>query len=147
MIGQDYVSRVCQGVADLVEEVNPAFAATMGGIPGGTAGSPADPSMAHAVELAVADAQAITLARLGERPNLKIVTGGYSAGAGGEGRGRLAHRLDLAASDQRDAGARAALGSCPNDLLAPVDYRCATRHYAVSPLVMGSPRPESGQGH
>ena len=56
------------GVADLVEEVNPAFAATMGGIPGGTAGSPADPSMAHAVELAVADAQAITLAHLVSGP-------------------------------------------------------------------------------
>ncbi|GFG83329.1 peptidoglycan-binding domain-containing protein [Mycolicibacter algericus] len=39
IIGEDYVSRVCQGAADLVEEINPDWSATMGGIPVGTAPS------------------------------------------------------------------------------------------------------------
>ena len=81
IIGADYVSRVCQGVADLVEEVNPAFAATMGGIPVGTAGAGSDPSMAHAVQLAFTDAQRIFLERFRANPRIRVVVGGYSAGA------------------------------------------------------------------
>lgn len=45
IIGQDLVSLVCQGVADLVDEVNPPWAATMGGIPVGVAGGIGDPSV------------------------------------------------------------------------------------------------------
>ncbi|MCP3811060.1 hypothetical protein NLX62_01695 [Mycobacteriaceae bacterium Msp059] len=81
VIGLDYVSRVMQACADLVEEVHPAFAATMGGIPVGTAGNINDPSMQHAVELAVADAQRIFLDRLRANSHIKVVVGGYSAGA------------------------------------------------------------------
>ncbi|AYB69374.1 lysin B [Mycobacterium phage Gancho] len=81
IIGQDYVSRVLQGCADLVEEVHPAFAATMGGIPVGTAGGINDPSMAHAVALAFADAQRIFLERFRANPRIRVVIGGYSAGA------------------------------------------------------------------
>lgn len=77
IIGEDYVSRVCQGASEYVEEINPAFPATMGGLPVGAAGSPGDPSMAKAVDIAVDDAKHI----IAQRPDQKIVIGGYSAGA------------------------------------------------------------------
>ncbi|MDV6975326.1 hypothetical protein [Mycobacterium intracellulare] len=81
VIGLDYVSRVLQAVSDLVEEVNPNWPATMGGIPVGTAGSTSDPSMQHAVTIAFEDAKRIFLARRAANPNIKVVVGGYSAGA------------------------------------------------------------------
>ncbi|WP_431231460.1 hypothetical protein ACQ856_18030 [Mycolicibacterium psychrotolerans] len=77
----DPVYKIFRACADLVELVVPAFAATMGGIPVGTAGSMNDPSMAHAVDLAFADAQRIFLERYRANPRIKVVIGGYSAGA------------------------------------------------------------------
>lgn len=81
IIGLDYVSRVMQAVANLVEEVHPEFAATMGGLPVGAAGGPGDISMAKAVDIAVADAQRVFLERHRVNPKIKVVIGGYSAGA------------------------------------------------------------------
>lgn len=81
IIGQDYVSRVCQAATDLVEEANPAWAATMGGIPVGAAGNPRDPSMNHAVAEAVTDGQRAITNALAANPHRGIVIGGYSAGA------------------------------------------------------------------
>lgn len=80
IIGADYVSRVCQAVPQ-VEEVNPAWPATMGGIPVAAAGSPGDPSMQDGIHTAFADAQRIFLERHEANPKIKIVVGGYSAGA------------------------------------------------------------------
>ncbi|ATN92140.1 lysin B [Mycobacterium phage TipsytheTRex] len=77
VIGQDYVSRTLQACSDLVEEVNPEFPATMGGLPVGEAGDINDPSMAKAVEIAVEDAKHI----IAQHPDRKLVIGGYSAGA------------------------------------------------------------------
>jgi len=77
IIGEDYVSRVCQGAEDLVEEVHPKFPATMGGLPVGAATDPGDPSMQRAVDTAVSDAIDI-INGSGDR---RIVVGGYSAGA------------------------------------------------------------------
>lgn len=81
IIGEDYVSRVCQGVSDLVEEINPEFPATMGGIPVGAAGGPNDPSMARCVKIGVDDGKRIIDEAIRQNPNRKIVIGGYSAGA------------------------------------------------------------------
>lgn len=81
IIGQDYVSRVCQGAADLVEERNPAWAATMGGLPVGVAGGPDDPSMDRAVQAGLAAGQAEIAAALRVNPRRGVVIGGYSAGA------------------------------------------------------------------
>lgn len=81
VIGQDLVSLVCQGVADLVEEVNPPWAATMGGIPVGAAGGIGDPSMWSAVQASVAWTQADFIARRLVNPKIRVVIGGYSAGA------------------------------------------------------------------
>lgn len=81
IIGEDYVSRVLQAVSSLVEEINPNFPATMGGIPVGTAGSPQDPSMANAVNIAFEDAKRIFSERHSRNPQVKVVIGGYSAGA------------------------------------------------------------------
>ncbi|MCT7361277.1 hypothetical protein A7G45_00490 [Mycolicibacterium llatzerense] len=81
IIGQDYVSRVCQGAADLVEEFNPVWPATMGGLPVGAAGSLGDKSMQRAVNIAVADAKQLIDAKLAAEPDRGIVIGGYSAGA------------------------------------------------------------------
>ncbi|QDH92908.1 lysin B [Mycobacterium phage Necropolis] len=72
VIGQDYVSRVCQGAADLVEERNPEWAASMGGLP---PGAPNSPSMNKAVQVAVASGAAEI------RSGRSFVLGGYSAGA------------------------------------------------------------------
>lgn len=79
--GQDLVSLVCQGAADLVEEVNPPWAATMGGIPVGTAGGIGDPSMWSAVQATVAWTQQDFIARQKVNPKIRVVIGGYSAGA------------------------------------------------------------------
>lgn len=81
VIGQDPVSLVCQGAADLVEEVNPPWAATMGGIPVGTAGGVGDPSMWSAVQSTVAWTQTDFIARHKVNPKIRVVLGGYSAGA------------------------------------------------------------------
>lgn len=81
IIGQDYVSRVCQGASGLVEEFNPVWPATMGGLPVGAAGSLGDKSMQRSVNVAVADAKGLIDAKLAERPNRMVVVGGYSAGA------------------------------------------------------------------
>lgn len=81
VIGQDYVSRTLQPCADLVEEVNPAFAATMGGIPVGAAGGLGDPSMAKAIDLTLADAKRIVTDALAVNPKRRVIVGGYSAGA------------------------------------------------------------------
>lgn len=80
-IGKDLVSRVCQGAADLVEEINPDWAATMGGLPVGTAGFGAGLSMNRAVEAGVEAGKAVFLSRHRVNPNVKVVVGGYSAGA------------------------------------------------------------------
>lgn len=79
IIGQDYVSRVCQANADLVEELHPAWPATMGGIPVGAAGGIGDPSMWRGVQIALADAQRMFLDR--HTKAMRVVIGGYSAGA------------------------------------------------------------------
>lgn len=81
IIGQDLVSLVCQGASDLVEEVNPPWEATMGGIPVGAAGGVGDPSMWQAVQETVAWTQADFIARQKANPKIRVVLGGYSAGA------------------------------------------------------------------
>lgn len=81
IIGQDYVSLVCQANDGLVEEVNPPWSATMGGLPVGTAGGPGNPSMAKGVADALAATIPIIDSALAEKPKRKIVVGGYSAGA------------------------------------------------------------------
>ncbi|QEA10795.1 lysin B [Mycobacterium phage Weirdo19] len=81
VIGQDLVSLVCQGAADLVEEINPPWSATMGGIPVGVAGHIGDPSMWAGTQAAVAATQADFLARRRLDPTIKVGVGGYSAGA------------------------------------------------------------------
>ncbi|ANU79741.1 lysin B [Mycobacterium phage Jolene] len=81
IIGQDLVSLVCQGVADLVDEVNPPWAATMGGIPVGVAGGIGDPSMWSAVQATLAWTQTDFIARHKVNPKIRVVIGGYSAGA------------------------------------------------------------------
>lgn len=81
VIGQDLVSLVCQQAADLVEEINPPWAATMGGLPVGTAGGIGDPSMWAAVQATVAWTQGDFIARHKVNPKIRVVVGGYSAGA------------------------------------------------------------------
>ncbi|OYN80409.1 hypothetical protein [Mycolicibacterium sphagni] len=81
IIGQDYVSRICQQCDDLVEEINTPWAATMGGLPVGTAGSVTDPSMWRAVREGLAAAKAEFLKRFALNRKVRIVIIGYSAGA------------------------------------------------------------------
>lgn len=81
IIGEDYVSRVCQALGDLIEEVHPAFPATMGGLPVGAAGGINDPSMARGCDIAFEDAKQIFLKRYALDMNVRVVVGGYSAGA------------------------------------------------------------------
>lgn len=81
VIGLDLVSRVCQGAADLVEEINLPWAATMGGLPVGTAGGVSDPSMWRAVQDAFTAFKADFLRRHTINPKLKAIIGGYSGGA------------------------------------------------------------------
>lgn len=82
IIGADLVSRVCQGAVDLVEEQNPPWAATMGGLPVGVAGNVSDPSMDKGAAAAAVAGKAMVDQRLRADPTLGIVIGGYSAGAG-----------------------------------------------------------------
>lgn len=72
IIGQDYVSRVCQGAGDLIEERNPEWPASMGGLP---PGAPGTPSMNKGVEIALRSGAAEI------RSGRTFVLGGYSAGA------------------------------------------------------------------
>lgn len=81
VIGKDIVYQVLQACADLVEIVDPPWAATMGGIPVGTAGGIGDPSMWSAVQETVAWTQADIIAKVKADPKVRIVLGGYSAGA------------------------------------------------------------------
>lgn len=81
IIGLDYVSRICQGAADLVEEINTPWAATMGGLPVGTAGGLTDPSMWRAVQEAFGLAKLEFLHRYTINPKIRIVIIGYSGGA------------------------------------------------------------------
>lgn len=73
IIGQDYVSRVCQQAGDLVEEFNPDWPASMGGLP---PGAPGTPSMLKASDIAF-DAGCRWIEA---NPTRTIVLGGYSAG-------------------------------------------------------------------
>lgn len=81
VIGEDYVSRVCQAVSDLVEEVNPEFPATMGGIPVGTAGNIQDPSGRRSVQIGFENGKRLIQDALRQDPQRKIILGGYSLGA------------------------------------------------------------------
>lgn len=82
VIGQDYVSRVCQGAGDLVREENPDFPATMGGIPvGATQDGINGVSMAKAVDIGEESGSRLIERELAADPELGIVVGGYSAGA------------------------------------------------------------------
>lgn len=81
IIGQDYVSRICQGATDLITEINPPWAATMGGLPVGTAGNITDLSMdAGAAQAATAGKQEADR-RIAADPTIGIIIGGYSAGS------------------------------------------------------------------
>lgn len=81
VIGEDYVSRICQGVPELIVEENPPWAATMGGLPVGTAGGFGDPSMNKAAKDAIVAAQAKIEQILAKNPRRGIMPIGYSAGA------------------------------------------------------------------
>lgn len=81
VVGDDLVYQVLRGCEDLVELVDPPWAATMGGIPVGTAGGIGDPSMWSAVQATVAWTQTDFIARHAVNPKIRIVLGGYSAGA------------------------------------------------------------------
>lgn len=81
IIGEDYVSRVCQQVSDLVEEVNPSFPATMGGLPVGAAGGFGDPSAEHAVAQGYEEGKRVVIDAIRIDPSRKIIIGGYSLGA------------------------------------------------------------------
>lgn len=81
VVGLDIVSLVCQLLGDLVEEINTPWAATMGGIPVGTAGGVGDPSMWTAIQDGLTAAQNDFLARRAVNPHIKICILGYSAGA------------------------------------------------------------------
>lgn len=72
IIGQDYVSRVCQGAADLIEERNPDFPASMGGLP---PGAPGTPSAQKAIQIGVASG------RREIQSGRTFILGGYSLGA------------------------------------------------------------------
>ncbi|MCT7373388.1 hypothetical protein [Mycolicibacterium llatzerense] len=79
--GLDYTSKVCQANADLVEEINTPWSATMGGIPVGTAGHLWDPSMWRGARQAFEDFKVDFLRRRSINPLIRGVFGGYSAGA------------------------------------------------------------------
>jgi hypothetical protein len=81
VIGQDLVSLVCQGAADLVEERNPNFPATMGGIPVGAATDLRGPSALKAAQIGLQAGKDEITAALRVNPRRGIVIGGYSWGA------------------------------------------------------------------
>lgn len=72
VIGQDPVSRVCQRAADLIEERNPDFPASMGGLP---PGAPGTPSAQKAIQIGVASG------RREIQSGRSFILGGYSLGA------------------------------------------------------------------
>lgn len=72
IIGQDPVSRVCQGATDLIEERNPDFPASMGGLP---PGAPGTPSAQKAIQIGVASG------RREIQSGRTFILGGYSLGA------------------------------------------------------------------
>ncbi|MDZ7883412.1 MAG: hypothetical protein U5N53_11105 [Mycobacterium sp.] len=77
--GIDIVSRVCQRLGDLVEEINTPWAATMGGIPvGSTAGGIGAPSMWSGIQDGLTAAQNDFLARHAADPTVKVAIIGYS---------------------------------------------------------------------
>lgn len=78
VIGQDLVSRVCQGVGDLVEERNPDFPASMGGLP---PGAPNTPSAKKACDIGFESGKREITEALRKQPTRGIVLGGYSLGA------------------------------------------------------------------
>ncbi|AGU91961.1 lysin B [Mycobacterium phage Adawi] len=73
VIGLDYVSQVCQGAADLVEEFNPEFPASMGGLP---PGAPGTPSARDAINIGYRSG----VNWIRQNPDRTIVLGGYSLG-------------------------------------------------------------------
>ncbi|AEJ95525.1 lysin B [Mycobacterium phage Phipps] len=73
IIGQDYVSQVCQQVGPMVEEINPEFPASMGGLP---PGAPNLPSARQAIDIGYRSGAAWIKAN----PSRKFVLGGYSLG-------------------------------------------------------------------
>lgn len=81
IIGEDIVSRTCQGAVDLVEERNPVFPATMGGIPVGASNDPNAPSAMRAAEIGLANGIAEVEAALRTNPERRVIIGGYSWGA------------------------------------------------------------------
>lgn len=81
VIGEDLVSLVCQPFTDIIVEENPQWPATMGGFPVGTAGGFNDVSMAKAVQIGFSSGQAMFGKYKSANPNIKVVVGGYSAGA------------------------------------------------------------------
>ncbi|MCV7424322.1 hypothetical protein H7K45_27615 [Mycobacterium yunnanensis] len=81
IVGLDPVSRVCQRLGGLVEEINTPWAATMGGIPVGASGGIGDPSMWSGIQAGLVAAQNEFLARRAVNPGVKIIIQGYSAGA------------------------------------------------------------------
>lgn len=81
IIGQDPVSWVLQPIAHLVEERNPDFPATMGGIPVGSAGGIQDPSAQKAISIGFENGKREIDLALAIDSTRKVVIGGYSLGA------------------------------------------------------------------
>lgn len=73
IVGQDYVSRVCQGAADLVEEINPDYPASMGGLPPGAPGTPS-------ARIAINTGFESGCRWIEQNPTRTFVLGGYSLG-------------------------------------------------------------------
>lgn len=72
IIGEDIVSRVCQRASDVVEERNPEFPASMGGLPPGASGAP---SAQKAIQIGLASG------RREIQSGRTFILGGYSLGA------------------------------------------------------------------
>jgi hypothetical protein len=82
IIGEDIVSRVCQRLGPLVEEINTPYVPTMGGIPvGATEGGIGAKSMWKSIIDGFEAFKVDFLRRYRENVNLKICIMGYSAGA------------------------------------------------------------------
>lgn len=81
VIGEDLVSRVCQGAADLVEEINPDYPASMGGLAVGTAVDLNGLSMDRGCAIGFENGKKEFLKRYAANPQTKVVIGGYSQGA------------------------------------------------------------------
>lgn len=79
--GDDYVYKIANAAQDLIEVVSPPWAATMGGLPVGTAGGIGDPSMNKATKDALIATFPIIDKAIRDDPERGIFVGGYSAGA------------------------------------------------------------------